>query len=312
MKTKTSKKEELLLASDYNKKRFRHIQEALMEAAIGNFSYRIGPSGKDDPLAALAAMTNMVMEELEALFTNKGYEETKGPSINLTAFVLDGQWHIQALHPHIPGLLYWDASDMIGKPLDSLLTRESQTTLGNIKKLVQRKKTVNETVELCFTTGNNLTFPVQCNISSLFSGFKRTGKEVGITFHEVAPGQEASLEYLMEHHKEKIQELKTEKRVTLRNTDVRSIRNIHNHIKRHPEGPIPSLKNLAHNFGINEFKLKYGFKQLYGTPVFSFLREERMKRVKLLIQTTEMPLKDIARITGFKDASHFTRAFKKQ
>ncbi|UPS93134.1 helix-turn-helix domain-containing protein [Bizionia sp. M204] len=67
---------------------------------------------------------------------------------------------------------------------------------------------------------------------------------------------------------------------------------------------------ISNQFGTNEYKLKYGFKQLYGITVFRYLTQERLKRASLLIQNTSLSIKAVAKMTGFKNVSHFSKAFK--
>jgi AraC-like DNA-binding protein len=62
--------------------------------------------------------------------------------------------------------------------------------------------------------------------------------------------------------------------------------------------------------GTNEYKLKYGFKQIYGTTIFRFLTQERLRKSKTLIQHSSLSLKEIAYMNGFKSAAHFSRAFR--
>ena len=306
-------KEHLLLNSDYNKKRFHRIQQVLMEAASGNFNYRAERSGRNDALEATTVMTNIAMEELGALFTGMEYQDyAEENNISLTAFNLDEKLVIRALHPHIADILSWGPDFMAGKPLDDFLAEDSRATCKSIRKRLKHKPEVNENVKLFFKTENGLVIPAACNFSSLFCDALPQGKTVCLTFQYVKIQQGEALTQLMERSQEKIQELKATKRITLRMTDVRSLRNIHNYILRHLEQPLPSMKVLAHTFGINEFKLKNGFNQLYGIPVFTFHRQQRLKRAKFLIQTTELYLKDIAKLAGYPDSSHFTKAFKKQ
>ncbi|MGS2762937.1 helix-turn-helix domain-containing protein [Sinomicrobium sp. M5D2P9] len=306
-------KEHLLLNSDYNKKRFDRIQQVLMEAASGNFNYRAERSGRNDALEATTVMTNIAMEELDALFIGMDYHDYVAEnSINLTAFYLDEQLVIRALHPHIADILSWDPDFMAGKPLDDFLAEDSRAACKSIRQRLKHKSEVNENVKLFFRTENGLVIPAACNISSLFGDPLPQGKTVSLTFQHVKIQQGEALTHLMARSQEKILELKTTKQITLRMTDVRSLRNIHNYILRHLEQPLPSMKVLAHTFGINEFKLKNGFNQLYGVPVFRFHRQQRLKRAKFLIQTTEMYVKDIAKLAGYPDTSHFTKAFKKQ
>lgn len=70
-----------------------------------------------------------------------------------------------------------------------------------------------------------------------------------------------------------------------------------------------SLIQLAHKAGINDFKLKKGFKQLFGTSVFSFLRNERLQQAIVLLTETEMSIQEIAYTIGFPHVSSFTKNF---
>ena len=67
---------------------------------------------------------------------------------------------------------------------------------------------------------------------------------------------------------------------------------------------------LAHEFGTNEYKLKKGFKELYGMTVFQFLKNERLRNAHVLVKSSTVPFKRIARQNGFKNATHFSREFK--
>ena len=46
----------------------------------------------------------------------------------------------------------------------------------------------------------------------------------------------------------------------------------------------PSLLSLARQVGINDFKLKQGFRQVFGTTVFGYLHSHRMERAAQLLQ----------------------------
>ncbi len=73
---------------------------------------------------------------------------------------------------------------------------------------------------------------------------------------------------------------------------------------------LPRLKELAQIAHTNEHKLKNGFKQLYGTTVFRFQADIRMKQAKILVANTIMSIKQIADQLGYKSAAHFSRSFK--
>lgn len=73
-----------------------------------------------------------------------------------------------------------------------------------------------------------------------------------------------------------------------------------------------SLIELARLSGINDFKLKKGFKDVFGTTVFKYLFEVRMERSKTLILEGKFTISEIAFMIGYKNPAHFTAAFKRK
>lgn len=73
-----------------------------------------------------------------------------------------------------------------------------------------------------------------------------------------------------------------------------------------------SLRMLAKAVAINEFKLKAGFKQLFGTSVFDCLQEARMQKARELVLSTNEPLKQICVLTGYPRMTNFITAFRKR
>lgn len=72
----------------------------------------------------------------------------------------------------------------------------------------------------------------------------------------------------------------------------------------------PTIAELARNVGLNERKIKQGFKELYGTTVYSFLRDYRMKQAKLLFDRDHKSVTDVACTVGYSNVSHFGAIFK--
>jgi len=77
----------------------------------------------------------------------------------------------------------------------------------------------------------------------------------------------------------------------------------------------PTLAELARQVGLNEFKLKRGFKQIFGTTVYGLVLRERMNKARELLLTSDtrqsVSITDIAEAVGYQYATHFTAAFKK-
>jgi AraC-like DNA-binding protein len=74
----------------------------------------------------------------------------------------------------------------------------------------------------------------------------------------------------------------------------------------------PSLLDLARQFGTNDFKLKKGFKQLFGTTVFGYVAERRLTVAQQLLTLTDQPVQLVAESVGFANQAHFATAFRKK
>ena len=74
----------------------------------------------------------------------------------------------------------------------------------------------------------------------------------------------------------------------------------------------PSIKQLSRIVQLNEYKLKAGFKNMYGTTIYSFLMDYKMDYARKLIETSNKQIKEIAYLLGYGNPSHFITAFKKK
>lgn len=74
----------------------------------------------------------------------------------------------------------------------------------------------------------------------------------------------------------------------------------------------PTIKALAKQVALNEFKLKSGFRQYFGSGIFEWLIERRMQYAKQLILTTNKPIKDVCVLVGYPRSTNFTTAFRRR
>lgn len=74
----------------------------------------------------------------------------------------------------------------------------------------------------------------------------------------------------------------------------------------------PSIAELSKLSGVNEFKLKKGFKELFGTTIFGYIHHNRMRLARKLLLETQKSAKEIAFETGYSSPQHFSNAFKKE
>ncbi|MDZ7960271.1 MAG: AraC family transcriptional regulator [Aulosira sp. DedQUE10] len=74
----------------------------------------------------------------------------------------------------------------------------------------------------------------------------------------------------------------------------------------------PSLIELARQVGLNDFKLKCGFRQVFGTSAFKYLHDYRLEKAKQLLVSGEMNVAEVAFRVGFDSRSYFALAFRKK
>ncbi|GAA4213494.1 AraC family transcriptional regulator [Pedobacter jeongneungensis] len=73
-----------------------------------------------------------------------------------------------------------------------------------------------------------------------------------------------------------------------------------------------SLIELSRKAGINDYKLKKGFKELTGHTVFGYLYKIRMEKAHYFLSKEKKSVNEVAFLVGYKNAQHFIAAFKKK
>lgn len=74
----------------------------------------------------------------------------------------------------------------------------------------------------------------------------------------------------------------------------------------------PTLKELSREIGLNEYRLKEGFKNIYGKTVFQFLNDYRLDTARHMLDSGDIKVNDAAYHIGYTNPSHFIAAFKKK
>ncbi len=69
---------------------------------------------------------------------------------------------------------------------------------------------------------------------------------------------------------------------------------------------------LCKTLGISRTKLHIKIKVLTGLSTAEYIRDIRLAKAKILLETSDLPIGEIAALVGFKDFSHFTRTFVKK
>ncbi len=71
----------------------------------------------------------------------------------------------------------------------------------------------------------------------------------------------------------------------------------------------PRLFDLAHAVGTNHSRLNLGFRELFGTTVFGYLRRRRLAEARRLIEAEDANVTEAALSVGYNSISSFSKAF---
>jgi AraC-like DNA-binding protein len=74
----------------------------------------------------------------------------------------------------------------------------------------------------------------------------------------------------------------------------------------------PTLSELAKAVGINEYKLKKGFKETFGNTVFGYLADTRLELARIELFEKKKSVSQLAFELGYSSIQHFSNAFKKK
>ena len=73
----------------------------------------------------------------------------------------------------------------------------------------------------------------------------------------------------------------------------------------------PSFTELCRMVGMNSFKMKRGFKRIFGTTVFGYLQEYRMSTAYRMLKESNMSVSECAWDLGYTNVSYFISTFRK-
>ncbi|MEM9770504.1 MAG: helix-turn-helix transcriptional regulator [Cyanobacteria bacterium P01_D01_bin.73] len=74
----------------------------------------------------------------------------------------------------------------------------------------------------------------------------------------------------------------------------------------------PTVEELARQVNTNRLKINQGFREVYGTTPYRYLRECRLLMAQRLLTDSTMPVERIAAAVGYSSRNHFAKAFRKQ
>jgi len=109
----------------------------------------------------------------------------------------------------------------------------------------------------------------------------------------------------------KASEEKESPKYSLGKREQQQILNAQSILKERLDNP-PGIIELARLVGLNEYKLRLGFKEVFDNTIYGYLRQQRMLKAKELIETRELSVSEAGYMVGYSNMSHFATAFKNE
>lgn len=76
------------------------------------------------------------------------------------------------------------------------------------------------------------------------------------------------------------------------------------------EGRLPTLSELALEYGLSARTLNASFVAMYGQSIVAFITHHRLQQAHEALLETQVPIKSLATRLGYSHVNHFNRAFK--
>lgn len=90
-----------------------------------------------------------------------------------------------------------------------------------------------------------------------------------------------------------------------------AVRQAHDDMLARLNEPI-TIAQLADRHHLSQTLLKTCFRQVYGRSIHAFLREQRLRKAAQLLETTGLPVLQVAADVGYGSVSQFGQAFRRQ
>src|SRR5690554_637221 len=297
-----------------DKNRLEHIYELLLKIADGDFAFEIERTDEDDEIESILILVNLLAEEMKETLRYYNFLKISESSKEYVTMliILDSFFQIQFSNQQVQKNLGWSTLEIRHKSFASLLSNDSHQNWTNIAENVLFQPEYHIITKLTFICPKQLAKTFTTAINVIPGHIHGSPFIIISTFETLLKSQliEEGLKQALKTVHNKDPNKTKRPNVLVKKQDIYIMQQIREHILQNLEHPLPNLRTLANQFGTNEYKLKSGFKQLYGITVFRFLTQERLKRASLLIQNTSLSIKSIAQMTGFKNVSHFSKTFK--
>lgn len=100
------------------------------------------------------------------------------------------------------------------------------------------------------------------------------------------------------------------KPVSVRERDMEKIQEVKQYVEQNL-AEIHSIEDVANGVGLRVFRLKSVFRRAYGSTLFDYITEERMKKAMDLLINPETSVRHVSAKVGYRNQANFTVAFRR-
>lgn len=270
----------------------------LFEMATGNLSYRLLEENKNDGLGELITILNKLARRMQSVFIEHDHvvPAYTYQSIVQMVLVLDEQFMIKNCSPATVQLLGYTPEALYEQTgVMALIAPASKDLWQTLSAELLERSHFHTSLRLIFQTSDQLLLPLYCTVTKL-----HPNGSILIT----------SVTTVLEDLLYDLQIGKANKRA--KDYNAETLQQLHDHILDNIGTPLPTIIQLSQQFRLNEFDVKHGFKELFGTSIHQFYNDARLQRAHLMISRGDQVLKEIAFANGFNGYLNFYKAFKKK
>ena len=287
-----------------NDKRFDQLREALIKLSQYNFSYRIPISDTKNREDTLALLINHVSLKMNQLTYQIRTEKTLYSEPKLF-IMLDSEQNIITHTDENFSILLENEQVM---KLAQCLSAQSKKRLVKLwKKISQKRSSWYDFGVLDFRAANGLIFPLHLRILK-FTIALSTPMYLLFAFDPEEPLPALSQKEATPPGHNEIPRIE----------DVRNVRDfflakkIFNILKDYRHRRLPALDQIAYEAASSKSRIKRVFKKFYHYPIRTYDMKMRLEESLILLQQTDMNVKEISEHFGFQLSSHYSKRFKRE
>lgn len=116
---------------------------------------------------------------------------------------------------------------------------------------------------------------------------------------------------LLSHFFAKVSTMEKDNNTSIKDTEREKLYQAREILSKNMETP-PSIAELSRLIGLNDFKLKKNFKELFGFPVYKYLQNERLIKAHEILSSKDLTIQEAAWSVGYESLSSFSNAFIKK